>query len=153
MFLSSQNKMFLTSAGPCWSWRPLIFWDIRPCSPLIQPTFQRNTSPPSSGSNNKPVSPWFLLGLFSTLKMELKFPSETFVDFQRTARLYILEDRTLKILRSNIQTNEHSLFSPGYWTRPKCWYVPLDFSLLLQGLRGLMLYSPVVNICTTCVDI
>jgi hypothetical protein len=30
-----------------------IFCDVTPCSPLSQPTFRRNISPPSSGSNNK----------------------------------------------------------------------------------------------------
>jgi hypothetical protein len=31
-----------------------IFWDIKPCSSLSQPTFRRNISPPFSGSKNKP---------------------------------------------------------------------------------------------------
>jgi hypothetical protein len=31
-----------------------VFWDITPYSPLKQPTFQRNMSPPSSASKNKP---------------------------------------------------------------------------------------------------
>jgi hypothetical protein len=30
-----------------------IFWDIMPCSPLSQPTFQRNILAPSSGAKNK----------------------------------------------------------------------------------------------------
>jgi hypothetical protein len=37
----------------------------------------------------------FLLVLFFTLKMEATYSYETSLDFQRTTRLYILEDRTL----------------------------------------------------------
>jgi hypothetical protein len=45
-----------------------------------QSTFRRNMSPPSSGSKNK-LS---------------KKPAETSLDFQRTIRRYIPEDRTLR---------------------------------------------------------
>jgi hypothetical protein len=50
-------------------------------------------SPPSSGVKNQAV--WnhgFLLGLFSTMKMEAMFTSETSIDFQRAIQRYFPEE-------------------------------------------------------------
>jgi hypothetical protein len=63
----------------------------------FQPTFRRNMSPPFSGSDCYLLHNGFLLGLFSTLKMEATCSSETSVDFQRIARCYVLEDKTLQL--------------------------------------------------------
>jgi hypothetical protein len=64
-------------------------------------------SPPSSGSRNKPrnhrerggnrvaLHADFVFGLFSEPKDEEHVSSETSVDFQRTTRRYIPEDRNL----------------------------------------------------------
>jgi hypothetical protein len=44
------------------------------------------------------LSRWFLAQLiFSTLKMEAIYYPETLVDTQRTTRLYIQEDGTLRV--------------------------------------------------------
>jgi hypothetical protein len=73
------------------------FWDIMPCSPLKVNRRFRGTSPPSSGSKNKPHA--FTLvscsAYFSTLKMEAICSSKTSVDFQQTTWCYIPEDSTL----------------------------------------------------------
>jgi hypothetical protein len=65
-----------------------------------QPMFRRNTSPPSSGSKNKPSKKpaWKQVAsraYSSTLKIEAICSSETSVYFQRTARHYIAQDSTL----------------------------------------------------------
>jgi hypothetical protein len=54
-------------------------------------------SPPSSWSKNKPSKKpaWKQVAL----KMQETFSSETLVDFQRTTRRYIPDDRTLQVLR------------------------------------------------------
>jgi hypothetical protein len=44
------------------------------------------------------VSFYFLLAYSSFLKVQAKYSSETSVDFQRTTRHYILEDRILRYL-------------------------------------------------------
>jgi hypothetical protein len=70
-----------------------------------QLTFQRNISPPSSGSKNKLsraklatcFHTGFLLGLFLSLKMEAICSYKTSVDFQRTPHHYISEDSTLVV--------------------------------------------------------
>jgi hypothetical protein len=67
-----------------------------------QPTFQRNMSPTYSGSTSKSRKkpPTFsLVSCFvysSIIMMEATVSSETSVDFQRTARRYIQEDRTFQ---------------------------------------------------------
>jgi hypothetical protein len=62
-----------------------------------QPTFRRNTSPPSSGSKNKTSSACyllyagFLLGLSFSSENSGDCSSEKSIDFQRTTRRYISE--------------------------------------------------------------
>jgi hypothetical protein len=73
-----------------------------------RPTFQRNMSPPSSGSKNKPskkpacLPPAFTLvsclAYSSAMKMEATCPSETLVNFQWTTWHYIPKDRALRII-------------------------------------------------------
>jgi hypothetical protein len=67
-----------------------IFWDITPCSQL---KVNRRFGGPLLATC---FHAGFLLGLFSTLKMEAICSSETSVDFQRTTRRYIPEDSTLQ---------------------------------------------------------
>jgi hypothetical protein len=55
-----------------------------------QPTFRSNTSLPPSGSKNM-----LCIATCLTLMLEATCSSETSVDFQRTTRRYIPEDRTL----------------------------------------------------------
>jgi hypothetical protein len=55
-----------------------ILWDITPCSPLK-------------------VNRRFLLGIFSTLKMEAMCSSEMSVDFQQATRRHAPEDSTLHV--------------------------------------------------------
>jgi hypothetical protein len=73
-----------------------------------QPTFQRNMSPPSSGTNRKPSKKpdckpvarrALYLAYISTPKMEATCSSKTLVDFQRTAWSCIPEERILKFLK------------------------------------------------------
>jgi hypothetical protein len=82
-----------------------IFWDIMACSPLKVNGLFRGTcrlhlqGRRISGARNQRESSWQpeALGLAysSTLKMEATFSCEKSVDFQRTTRHYIPEDRTL----------------------------------------------------------
>jgi hypothetical protein len=70
------------------------------------------TSPPSSGSNNKPsLPPAFTLvscwAYSSTLNMEAICSSETSVDVQWTTRRYIPEDGTL---------HNHRCENPKFYT-------------------------------------
>jgi hypothetical protein len=68
-----------------------IFWDITPWSPFkSQPTFRRKQS---SATCFTLVS---CLACSLALKMEVTYSSEMSVDFQRTTRRYIPEDRTLQ---------------------------------------------------------
>jgi hypothetical protein len=76
--------------------------------------------PPSSGSKNKPskacyaLHAGFMLGLLSTLKMEMTYSFKMSADFQQTIRHYIPEDRTLrKHWRENWKSlrNVHLLFN------------------------------------------
>jgi hypothetical protein len=63
-----------------------------------QPTFQRRTSPPSSGSKNKPIRSFtcqllhadFFRILLCDHEMDATCSSETSIDFQPTAWRYIL---------------------------------------------------------------
>jgi hypothetical protein len=88
-----------------------IFWDTKPCSPLkvnrrLEGTCRLHLQ---SGRirqvRNQPeklcLPPAFTLVsclvYSSTLKMEATYSSKTSVDFQRTTRRYIPEDRTLGI--------------------------------------------------------
>jgi hypothetical protein len=57
-----------------------IFWDITPCSPLLATCFLL-------------VS---FFAYFLTLKMETTYSSETSIDFLRTTRRDIPEDRNLR---------------------------------------------------------
>jgi hypothetical protein len=70
---------------------------ITQCSPLKVNRLFGATSPPSSGSN-KPIkiqaSKW-VCHLLSRWDLDLWCSSETSVDFQRTTRHYLPEDRTL----------------------------------------------------------
>jgi hypothetical protein len=70
--------------------KSLIFWDITPCSLLkVNRRF--------GGSRAKLGNFFALVSCFvysSTFKMEAICSSETSVDFKRTTRRYILEDRT-----------------------------------------------------------
>jgi hypothetical protein len=80
-----------------------IFRDImlRSHQREFQRTFRRNTSPPSSGSKNKPIkkqllfATYFMLVSFldysSSLKTEMTCSLETSVDFQQTTWRYIQE--------------------------------------------------------------
>jgi hypothetical protein len=69
-----------------------IFWDIMPCSPL-----EVNGR---SGGSRRSVATYFTLvsclAYSSTLRMEATCSCETSVDFKRTTRRYITEDRTQK---------------------------------------------------------
>jgi hypothetical protein len=55
----------------------------------------------------------FLLGSFSTLKMEATYSSETSVDFQRTTRRYIPEDSTVR----------NSKLALRFLPRARCFFV------------------------------
>jgi hypothetical protein len=73
-----------------------VFWNITQCSPL-----KVNRRFVGTCRLQLCLQPSFTLAFFSvyssTLKMEAKFSSEMFVDFQRTERLYIPEDSSLDI--------------------------------------------------------
>jgi hypothetical protein len=76
-----------------------IFWDIPPCSLLkvnrrFRGTWKQVES--RAGPACHLLSRWSLVRvILSTMKMEAAYTSKTSVDFQRTARRYIPEDRTL----------------------------------------------------------
>jgi hypothetical protein len=118
-----------------------IFWDITPCSPLSQPTFRRNISPPSSTCHL--LSRWFLAHLmFSTLKMEAICSSETPVDFQRTTRRYIPEDGTLQskfCVQTKIKATKarHRSVPPG-----RCWDSTSDLGRNDFGSTSFPVYYP-----------
>jgi hypothetical protein len=89
-------------------------WDITPCSPLnvnrrFGGTYRLHLQDRKNKLSKSFVHAGFLLGLFSTLKMEAICSSETSVDVQRTTRRYIPEDSTLhdhrcENLKSNMET-------------------------------------------------
>jgi hypothetical protein len=115
-----------------------------------QPTFRRKMSPPHSGSKIKPSKktgwkqvvsrlyafialcyagcspPVFTLvsclDCSSTLKMEAKFSSETSVDFQRTARSYIPQYRTLHNRRFENLKSYIFIWSVIHISKPKVFY-------------------------------
>jgi hypothetical protein len=80
-----------------------------------QPTFRRNISPPSSWSKNKLskisaptclLHASFLLPYSTSLNMEVKYYSETSVDFQLTTG--VMEDGTLHNHRcENLKSKEY----------------------------------------------
>jgi hypothetical protein len=79
-----------------------IFWDIMPCSPLkvnrrfggIYHLHLQDQRISRARNQHESRAVGFLLGYFSTLKMEAIYSSETSVDFQWTTRRYIPEDST-----------------------------------------------------------
>jgi hypothetical protein len=83
-----------------------VFWDITPCSPLKVDRCFGGTSHlhfqgrrirqarNQSEAGRKQILVSFL-AYYSTLKMEVTCSSETLIDFQRTTRPYIPEERTL----------------------------------------------------------
>jgi hypothetical protein len=82
----------------------VIFWDITPCSPLKvnrrfgEPYHLHLQSRRISPARNQRESRWKTQPYsvsYLTLKMEVICSSETSLDFQRTTRLHIPEDRTL----------------------------------------------------------
>jgi hypothetical protein len=81
-----------------------IFWDI---TPVVRrnstDVLEENVAPPLLFQGDLLGTCFmqiFWLACFSTLKMEATFLSETSVDFQRSTRGYIPEDRTLNKYRS-----------------------------------------------------
>jgi hypothetical protein len=78
-----------------------IFWDITQCSQLIVNRRFRGTFRLHLPSRKQKTS--------SALKMEATCSSETSVDFQRTARRYIPEDRILHVILTHLITETYFL--------------------------------------------
>jgi hypothetical protein len=119
-------------------------------------------SHPSSGPNNKPSKkPALLATSFmlnsclaysSTLKMEPTYSSETLVDFQRAARRYVPEDRTLQFPSSTLKMEPtYSSETLVDFQRATRRYVPEDRtlqfpSLVTDSTDGRSVYPPLRSI-------
>jgi hypothetical protein len=78
-----------------------IFWDITPCSPMKVNRRFGGTSPPSTGSKNKPFSRWFLAQfILWPWRWRPKCSSKTSVDFHRTSSSSISLSRDRSIVSS-----------------------------------------------------
>jgi hypothetical protein len=77
-----------------------VFWDAMPCSPLKDNRcFERTCRLHIQGRRSLHSTCFTLVSCFafsSNLMIEAKFSSEASVDFQRTIRRYMPEDRTLR---------------------------------------------------------
>jgi hypothetical protein len=90
-----------------------VFWDITPCSRFnVERHFRRiyrfhlvGRRISHARNEHEAVSEHdgFSLAYSLTLKMDSSYSSETSVDFQRTTRCYIPEDRTFLILISSLR--------------------------------------------------
>jgi hypothetical protein len=115
-----------------------IFWEITPCSPY------------STDVSEERDSASFILVSYlvysSTLKMESACPSETSVEFQRTTRRYIPEDRTLHNHRCENHKSNTCLLLASCWflawfiLQPWRWrrHVPPKLRLTFNGLQGVV---------------
>jgi hypothetical protein len=142
-----------------------IFWDITPCSPLeVNRRFGRNYHLDLQCRINRAryqsdsrwqaewLPPAFTLetgSAYSTLKIEATYCSETSVDFQRTARCYILEDSTLQ---KTYSFRESYSFCPvaSHFTCP-CYPGTWALSLFLSLSRYIYIYICVCVCVCVCI--
>jgi hypothetical protein len=104
-----------------------IFWDITSCSTLKVPSASIQSHVFTCHEVCLlPASYWFLLQYSSTLKIWATCSSETLIDFQRTTRLYIPEDRTLPGRSVSVRGQEGK---KAAGRRNHTWYILIKLNL------------------------